>query len=113
MTSYSFREIFKEHVIPEGDIQKIDTEELGRGAYGVDIKVKYKGNLVAARRLQSTLLETGNTGTEKFEERFKEECMRYAHAQNKGPGIGPQSLFVITEHDSVDASLNIVPCMKL
>ena len=77
------------------------------------LKSSIRGTWLLPRRLQSTLLETGNTGTEKFEERFKEECMRYAHAQNKGPGIGPQSLFVITEHDSVDASLNIVPCMKL
>lgn len=54
-------------------MEEMDAEELGRGAYGVVIKVKYKGNLVAGKRMHSMLLET-----EKFEERFKEECMRYA-----------------------------------
>ena len=73
MTTNSLKETLKKHVIPEADMEEMDAEELGRGAYGVVIRVKYKGNLVAGKRMHSMLLET-----EKFEERFKEECMRYA-----------------------------------
>ena len=68
----SLKNTLQDHKIT-GDIQPTGVE-LGHGSYGVVVQMKWKGDLVAAKRLHRYPIMR----FEKWIKQFEEECIRYA-----------------------------------
>ena len=57
------------------EVTSLNTEELGRGAYGKVFKVKYKGVVYAAKEIHALLIElSGINEKEKIKKDFLREC---------------------------------------
>ena len=57
-------------------------DELGRGAYGYVFTVKYKGDIFAAKKLHSILIEGVNAEKEKVQDDFIRECLCCSRIQH-------------------------------
>ena len=60
----------------ESDVEFLRDEELGRGAYGVVIRARYRGSLCAAKEIRSILIHAARTPAERkrLQDNFIREC---------------------------------------
>ena len=99
--------------VSESDVEFLRDQNLGRGAYGVVFKARYRGSVCAAKEIHSILIEAAYTPAERrrLQDNFIRECDHCSKLNH--PNIvrfigiyhPPQQLFPVMIMELMDESL--------